>query len=74
MTKEIFWKTSRDNLLNFLDILTGNASFRQLITHIQSQKFWDDSTKHNLLGFPLKKIKDSPIKTLPLLYVNVAGQ
>ena len=33
------------------------------------------SIKHNLLGFSLKKRKDSSIKTaLPLSYINVVGQ
>ena len=31
----------------------------------QSQQFWDNSMKHNLLGFSLKKLKDDSIKTPP---------
>ena len=46
-----------------------------IFTYNQSQKFWDNSTKHNLLGFSLKKLKDNSIKTpLPLPYINVVGQ
>ena len=47
----------------------------EVLSYNQSQKFWDKSIKHNLLGFSLKKLKDSSIKTpLPLPYINVVGQ
>ena len=43
----------------------------------QSQKFWDNSIKHSLLGSPLKKLKYSYIKTpssFPICNINVVGQ
>ena len=44
--------------------LIRNAKFRH-----QSQKFWGNSIKHNLLRFSFKKLKDSSIKTpSPPLY------
>ena len=32
--KKYCWKTSRDEMLKFLDILIGNTSFRQFITQL----------------------------------------
>ena len=60
--------------LNVFDISLSVDGFC-IVFRNQSQKFWDNSTKHNILGFSLKKLKDNSIKTpLPLPYINVAGQ
>ena len=44
-----------------------------LIIYNQSQKFWDNSIKHNWLGFPSKILKIAPLKR-PSPYANVVGQ
>ena len=75
----IFLFLYQRNLLVFMKWLTPirhiSACDTYYVCYNQSQKFWDNSMKHNLLGFSLEKLKDSSIKTpLSLPYINVVGQ